>query len=352
MGASWRNVKLRRVPARARIGVATGVVLVVAFAAGAGVERVRAAVFSDPSPIEADFQPLPPPTVLLDERFSGSWPNRPDGTAWLGSDGYRLYARQPGHFVSVRSPLADVPPDVVVSGRLRKVGGPTGGGYGLIVADQHVGAGDGVDQEGEYVVAAVGDRGEFGIWRRDGSRWTDLQPWSPSSAVHAGAAANELAATVHAGQLTFTVNGQRVASVATNLNHGAVGVFAGGDANQVAVERFTVAAPRSAAPSGSSGSARAVPAQPATAQTRVDPPTGSPIAITQRIAGLLQSIFQDIGAIYASFANGPDSRNPVTDPSSLKEASDHLDSATGKAYDLAREMQSLQNSVPGRRGGS
>lgn len=347
-------MKLRRVPARVRIGVATCLVLAVAFAAGAGVERVRAAVFQGPTEVEAVFEPVPSATVLLEEPFSGSWPNRPDGTAWFGSDGYRLYARQPGHFVSVRSPLADAPSDLVVSGTLRKVGGPTGGGYGLIVADQRLGAGDGVDQEGEYVVAAVGDRGEIGIWRREGSQWVDLLPWTPSSVVHAGATANDLAATLRGGQLTFVVNGQRVASVATGLSHGAVGVFAGGDANQVAVEHFTVAAPGSAAASGSSASARVVvpqPAQPAVGQSRVDSATGSPIAITQRIAGLLQGIFQDIGAIYASFANGPDSRNPVTDPSSLREASNHLDSATGKAYDLAREMQSLQNSVPGSSGG-
>ncbi|MGI9145012.1 MAG: hypothetical protein ACR2IK_00430 [Chloroflexota bacterium] len=43
----------------------------------------------------------------------------------------------------MRSPLAEVPRDVIVSGTFQKVGGPTGGGYGLVVEDQGVGAGDG-----------------------------------------------------------------------------------------------------------------------------------------------------------------------------------------------------------------
>jgi hypothetical protein len=45
---------------------------------------------------------------------------------------------------------------------------------------------------------------------------------------------------VQGQQLTFLVNGSQVAQVTTNLAAGRVGVFVGGDGNQVALERFTV----------------------------------------------------------------------------------------------------------------
>src|SRR5207237_4786031 len=113
----------------------------------------------------------------------GTWPDNPRGTAWFANGGYQLYARTPDRFVAVRAPIADVPRDVLVSGTFHKVSGPPGGGYGLIFGDQGVGAGDGIDQNGQFVVAEVGDRGQVGIWRRDGLRWLDVLPWTAISAV-------------------------------------------------------------------------------------------------------------------------------------------------------------------------
>ena len=68
--------------------------------------------------------------------------------------------------------------------KIGSIGGPPGGGYGLIVRDQTHGAGDGVDQQGQFVVAEVGDKGEIGIWQRADSHWIDLLAWTPSPLVH------------------------------------------------------------------------------------------------------------------------------------------------------------------------
>ena len=88
------------------------------------------------------------------------------------------------------------------------------------------------------------DRGEVGIWRRDGDRWIDLVPWTPSDAVRPGGATNELTVMAIGQQLTLLVNGKQVASVAdATLPAGAVGIFAGGDLNEVAVERVLVQVP-------------------------------------------------------------------------------------------------------------
>ncbi|HEV7666744.1 MAG TPA: hypothetical protein VGQ62_24635, partial [Chloroflexota bacterium] len=73
------------------------------------------------------------------------------------------------------------------------------------------------------------------------------------------------------------------------------------------------------------------------------PVAAPPVSGVQRARELLTSILQDVGAILQSFANGPESRNPVTDSGALKEANAHLDSATSKAEQLATELQKLQN---------
>ena len=71
-----------------------------------------------------------------------------------------------------------------------KLGGPDGGGYGIIVRDQRQGPRDGSSQDGRYYVLEVGDKGEVGIWRRDGDHWVDLLPWQHSDAVKTGTAPN------------------------------------------------------------------------------------------------------------------------------------------------------------------
>jgi hypothetical protein len=83
-----------------------------------------------------------------------------------------------------------------------------------------------------------------GIWRRDEDRWIDLLPWTRSEAVQPGAATNELSVRAVGPQLTFLVNGIEVASrIDATLAEGGVGVFAGGDLNQVSIEHFTVQTP-------------------------------------------------------------------------------------------------------------
>ena len=101
---------------------------------------------------------------------------------------------------------------MVVSATFRKVGGPPGGGYGIIVRDQGPGSHDGAQQGGSYYVLEVGDRGEVGIWRREEDRWVDIVPWTASTAVRGGNAENELSVNATGSYLSLRVNGAEVAS--------------------------------------------------------------------------------------------------------------------------------------------
>ena len=184
--------------------------------------------------------------TLLNERFADNrrnWPDDPRSTAWFGDGDYHLFARYPTKFVAIGAPIAEPLRDVVVSGTFRKVGGPPGGGYGLIVRDQGPEPRDGISQGGRYYVLEVGDRGEFGIWRREEDRWSDLIAWTPSEAVRPGGAANELTVQAIGRQLTFFVNGTQMASQVVTESEGRVGLFAGGDLNEVVVESFIVQVP-------------------------------------------------------------------------------------------------------------
>jgi hypothetical protein len=210
----------------------------------------RPAVTDRPTP-----SPVPtlwdPPAVrwhtVLDERFADnrhSWPDDPRSTGWFGEGGYHLFARYPTRFVAIGAPIAEPLRDGVVTGIFHKVGGPPGGGYGLIVRDQGPGPRDGLQQGGRYYVLEVGDRGEFGIWRREEDRWIDLIPWTPTAAVRPGSATNELMVQAIGQHMTFSINGIQVASqVVTPERDGRIGVFAGGDLNEVVVDRFTVQVP-------------------------------------------------------------------------------------------------------------
>jgi HlyD family secretion protein len=192
--------------------------------------------------------PEPALSPVLDERFDKTqtdWPNSPGSSAWLEQNAYRLAPRQLGRFVAVHAPVATALGDVEVSGRFRKVGGPPGGGYGVIVRAQQPERLDGQEQSGAYIVAAVGDRGEIGIWRRHDSVWVDLVPWTHSDAVHPGAETNEVRLRAIGDTLSLLVNGVEVATrTDTTLLKGGVGIFVGGDLNQVAVDRFVVEAPQ------------------------------------------------------------------------------------------------------------
>ena len=77
---------------------------------------------------------------------------------------------------------------MLVTADFRKLGGPDGGGYGIIVRDQGRAPRDGSSQHGRYYVLEVGDKGEVGIWRREGDHWVDLLPWQHADAVSPGTA--------------------------------------------------------------------------------------------------------------------------------------------------------------------
>jgi LPXTG-site transpeptidase (sortase) family protein len=172
---------------------------------------------------------------------SRRWPHDPASTAWHAGDGYRLFARRPGQFVALTAPVAAPLRDVAVTAAFRKVGGPPGGGYGLLVRDQGPGPRDGSSQDGRFYVFEAGDRGEVGVWRREDDRWVDLLPWTPSDAVRPGDAANELTVQAVGQRVTFLVNGSVVASLTDPLwADGAVGVFVGGDLNEVVLDRFVL----------------------------------------------------------------------------------------------------------------
>lgn len=300
------------------------------------------------------------PRILLDEHFAHMWPADPKGTAWTGDGGYRLDARRPGQFVAVRAPLTDVPDDIVVTATFRKTGGPSGGGYGLIVRDQWTSAGDGVDQSGQYIVAEVNDTGQFGIWRRNSDRWAELQPWTPSTAVHPDAGVNELTVQLLGERMSFLVNGTVVANVVLALPAGGVGMFAGGDFNEVLVDQFRVQVPghpadlgvapaRPLAPAPSVGQVVAPAARPATSQPRPAinlAGAQQSVAEAQQVRDLAAGLTDDVGSLMDTFSDGFDSpHSPVNDPIALKQATARLEAATSKANQLLSELQTIKSGV-------
>ncbi|HYW86504.1 MAG TPA: hypothetical protein VFB50_01940 [Chloroflexota bacterium] len=210
-------------------------------AAAAGVEPT-----TQPEPTAA---PAPASTrTLLDESFddnSRNWPNNPQGIAWVSGGTLRLEPRRASQFVALGiPPVGEILQDVTISGIFRKIGGPPGCGYGFIVRDQGPGPRDGVNQAGRYYVLEVDDKGEVGIWRRDGDRWVDLLPWQRADAVHTGNATNDVTVRASGERLSLSVNGTEVAaSNDKTLTVGNVGIFVGGDGNQVALEQLTVKTP-------------------------------------------------------------------------------------------------------------
>jgi hypothetical protein len=72
----------------------------------------------------------------------------------------------------------------------------------------------------------------------------DLVPWKRSEAVKTGTGTNELTASAIGNRLSLSVNGTQVASITDGtFSSGNVGLFTGGDGNQVVVDRFSVQAP-------------------------------------------------------------------------------------------------------------
>jgi hypothetical protein len=196
------------------------------------------------APAATGASPAVPGRTGFVETFADNqrrWPDNQQSTAWLIPGGYRLTPREASRFVAVRAPAATSFSDVRVSAVFRKLGGPVGGGYGLILRDQSQVPLDGLTQSGRYYVFEVGDKGEFGIWRRSEEQWIDIVPWTRSAAVHVGNVDNELQAQARGSELDLFINGTQVASGQDSvLADGSVGVFAGGDGNDVLLTRFVV----------------------------------------------------------------------------------------------------------------
>jgi hypothetical protein len=136
-------------------------------------------------------------------------------------------------------PLAEPVTNVVVTAQFHKVGGPSGGGYGLIIRNQGEPSDrDSRSQAGRFIVVEVGDQGDIGIWQREQTRWVDLLPWTHAKAVHQGDEPNMLTLTTRDANLHFEVNGESVADLTYNglPSSGSVGIFVGGDLNEVALE--------------------------------------------------------------------------------------------------------------------
>ena len=208
-----------------------------------------AAPTSPPAAPASSPSPAPEPVfqTVLDERFANNqrgWPDNQQSTAWLGDGVYHLNARDPGRFVSVGAPGLGSFGDVEVTGRFRKVGGPPGGGYGLILRDQGPDPRDGLNQGGRYYVLEVGEGTQFGIWRRETDQWVDLIVFTPSGAVKPPPETNELTVRAIGPRLIFIVNGRQVADIVDPaLANGKVGIYVAGDGNVVEAEQFTVRAP-------------------------------------------------------------------------------------------------------------
>ena len=149
------------------------------------------------APVTAGRPRASVPRVLLDDRFTdgdnarGNWLDAP-GVAWPDAGGYRLSSGGSNRFVAVDAPISNLPSDLVITAHFRKLGGPTGGGYGLIINDQQPALRDGLNQLGDFYVLEVNDKGDMGIWRREHDRWLDLLPWTPSPAVRPGTAVNQV----------------------------------------------------------------------------------------------------------------------------------------------------------------
>lgn len=206
-----------------------------------------------PAPSVAAPPSAPSPRTLFEDRFAGGpqlWPSDPQGPARYEGSGYRLVVREPGQFVAVAAPFPQPLRDAIVTASFAKVGGPAGGVYGLIVRDSGPPPRDGANQIGNFYVLGVTDRGQYGVWRREGGRWVDLVPLTPSEAIRTGSATNELTARALDDRLSLAVNGVEVATVlGTEPRPGALGVYVGGDLNEVMLNRFEVQ-PATAATAG------------------------------------------------------------------------------------------------------
>jgi len=182
--------------------------------------------------------------VIADERFDSGAPGWPDDSvagARLVPVGYRLTPPLDNQVLVIGAPGESSLRDVLVAATFRKLGGASGGVFGLFLRDHGPGPRDGRNQAGRYYVAQVDDQGEVGIWRHEQEGWVELAPWTPSAALRPAPASNDVSFEIVGGRLTFIVNGTPAASAHdTALDRGGVGLIVAGIGNDVLVERFVV----------------------------------------------------------------------------------------------------------------
>ena len=109
-----------------------------------------------------------------------------------------------------------------------------------MVDDEGAEVHNGLNQGGRFIVLEVGDEGKIGAWQRADDHWVEIMPWTSNSAAHEDEAPNDLMVRLDGRSVSFLVNDSQVAQFATDLPGGRVGVFVGGDDNQVVLEHFTL----------------------------------------------------------------------------------------------------------------
>src|SRR5262249_28303559 len=103
------------------------------------LNRTRTDSATTPPPVLPTAQATAPVNVpiVLDEHFAKrpqGWPGDADGgVAWHAEGVYHLAAREHERFMALAAPLTGAVGDSVISANFRKSGGPSGGGFGLIV---------------------------------------------------------------------------------------------------------------------------------------------------------------------------------------------------------------------------
>ena len=172
----------------------------------------------------------------------------------------------------------------------------------MIVDDQGPEVHDGVYQGGQFVVLEVGDDGTIGAWQRANDHWIDIVPWSPSGEVHPGTTPNDLEVRSEGSQLTFVVNSAHVAQFTTDLPPGRVGVFVGGDGNQVALERLRAQWPSEAGASAASPMNTPVPVSPAK-PTPVPTPSADKLLVPSTVAAPTRTPIPMIQADVLTYAS-------------------------------------------------
>jgi len=110
--------------------------------------------------------------------------------------------------------------DLYLTVEATQIAGPDDNEYGVMVRMQ--------DPQHFYRFSISGD-GYYLVSKYDGQEWRPLgTDWTPSDAIHPGAATNLLGVVCQGAQLTFLVNGVQLAQVEDkSYTRGDIGLYAG-----------------------------------------------------------------------------------------------------------------------------